>query len=168
MKELLDVYDKNGNKTGEVIERYCHEKNGAFYLCTHAYIITPENKFIIQKRSLKKKYFPGIWDVTCGAVSSGENSLEAARREVFEELGLDVTGCEYTLVGRSIYKDCFSDVYFFFSPYSANDCVIDTAEVGEVKEVTKEELLDLIVHSNFKNEDYYTMINDAIKKNLPL
>ena len=80
MAEFLDVYTIDGVKTGEVVERYKHKKSGAYYLCVHAYILTKTSRFIIQKRSMQKKYFPGIWDITCGAANSGETSIKAVLR----------------------------------------------------------------------------------------
>jgi 8-oxo-dGTP pyrophosphatase MutT (NUDIX family) len=162
MTELLDVYDIDGNRTGETVERYKHSKPGAYYLCIHAYIITPDNKFIIQRRSMEKKYFPGIWDITCGAADSGEDSYTAALREVREELGLDLSECKYKLVGKNIYFDCLNDVYFFYTDYRSTDCVLDYSEVMEVKDITPAELLHLVNDSPFKSDEYYNMIKDAI------
>ncbi len=163
MKEMLDVYDIHGNKTGRVAERYHHKEDGAYFLCVHAYIMTPEHKFIIQKRSLEKKYFPGIWDITCGAALSGETSLDAVLREVREEIGLNLSECIHRLIGRTVYLDSLNDVYLFSTPYHTSDCILDTAEVTEVKEVSHAELLDLIKKSQFKDEEYYNMIKLAIK-----
>ena len=165
MKEMLDVYDINGNKTGEVVERYHHKKDGAYYLCIHAYIVTRDNKYIIQRRSMKKKYFPGIWDITCGAADSGEDSYTAALREVKEELGLNLEKCEYRLVGNNIYFDCLNDVYFFYTDYTVEDCVLDPEEVMDVKAIEGDELISLINDSPFKNDKYCQMIKNAINKN---
>ncbi len=164
MAEFLDVYTINGEKTGEVVERYKHKKSGAFYLCPHAYILTPDKSFIIQKRSSLKKYFPGIWDITCGAAESGETSFEAILREVREELGLDLSSatCEY--IGRSIFDDCLNDVYLFYTDFFAKDCDFDINEVEEVKEVDKKELLNLIKNSQFKDNNYYEMIKNFLEK----
>ena len=162
MKEMLDVYDINGNKTGKVVERYHHKKDGAYYLCIHAYIVTRDNKYIIQRRSMTKKYFPGIWDITCGAADSGEDSYTAAVREVREELGLNLKGCEYRLVGKNVYFDCLNDVYFFYTDYSVDDCILDPEEVMDVKEIDAEELIDLIKDSPFKSDDYLNMITKAL------
>jgi len=165
MKEMLDVYDINGNKTGEVVERYKHQKEGAYYLCIHAYIVTRDNRFIIQRRSMTKKYFPGIWDITCGAADSGEDGYTAAVREVGEELGIDVSGCECRLVGKSIYFDCLNDVYFFYTDFSVEDCVPDPEEVMEVKAVSADELISLIKESSFKTDEYLEMITNEIFSN---
>jgi DNA-binding PucR family transcriptional regulator len=82
--------DYDGNKRGFYVERGRHHHKDWWYLCIHAYVYTPDGKFLIQRRSLEKRYFPGIWDITCGAADMGEDSLDAAIREVKEELGLDV------------------------------------------------------------------------------
>lgn len=163
MTELLDVYTIDGVKTGEVVERYKHKKSGAYYLCPHAYILTPDKRFIIQKRSGKKKYFPGIWDITCGAAESGETSLEAILREVREELGLDLSHAEVKYIGRSIFDDCLNDVYLFYTDFCADDCAFDKSEVEEVKAVDKEEILCLIKNSQFKDDNYYEMIKSFIE-----
>ena len=162
MKEMLDVYDINGNKTGEIVERYHHQKDGAYYLCIHAYIVTRDKKYIIQRRSMTKKYFPGIWDITCGAADSGEDSLTAAIREVKEELGLNLEGCRYTLAGRNIYFDCLNDVYFFYTDYTIDDCVPDPEEVMDVKAVDSKELMELINESPFKSDEYCSMIENNL------
>lgn len=164
MKEMLDVYDINGNKTGEVVERYHHQIEGNYYLCIHAYIVTSDGKYILQKRSMEKKYFPGIWDITCGAADAGEDSYTAALREVKEELGLELEGYEYRLIGRNIYFDCLNDVYFFYTDYSVEDCVLDPAEVMEVKSVYATELLSFINESPFKSTEYFAMIKNETER----
>ena len=163
MKEMLDVYDINGNKTGEVVERYKHQIPGNYYLCIHAYIVTRDKKYIIQRRSMEKKYFPGIWDITCGAADSGENSYTAAVREVKEELGIDVSSYPYHLIGRSIYFDCLNDVYFFYTDFSAEDCIPDPEEVMDVKAIDSAELISLINDSSFKSDEYLAMIINEIE-----
>src|SRR5215203_4867212 len=55
-----------------------------------AAVITKENKFLLGKRALFKKVAPGYWCPVSGKVEAGESEEEAVRREVFEEVGLDV------------------------------------------------------------------------------
>ena len=58
----------------------------------------------MQQRSLKSKFFPGKWDVTGGAVSSGETSDKAVIREVYEELGIKIDNYNITLIGKEIFE----------------------------------------------------------------
>ncbi|MBR6633853.1 MAG: NUDIX domain-containing protein [Clostridia bacterium] len=162
MPEYLDVYDYDGNKRGFSVERGKHHHEDWWYLCIHAYIFTPDGKFLIQRRSPKKQYFPNIWDITCGAANSGETSLEAAIREVKEELGLDVSGFETSFVGVSHCYDCVNHVYFFKGEFTLDDLTLQEDEVVDAKFVEKDELIDLIVNSEFKDGEYHKMIEDYI------
>ena len=45
---------------------------------------------IIGKRSPKRSLYPGKWECGGGHVRAGEDFADAARRQIFEEFGLDV------------------------------------------------------------------------------
>ena len=160
--EHLDVYDFDGNKKGFSVERG-HHAEGDWLLCIHAYVFTPDGKFLIQRRSLEKEYFPGIWDVTCGAALSGESSLSAAIRETKEELGLDVSEFEKFYVGKSHCYDCLNHVYFFKGEIDLDALVFQKGEVMDAKLVSADELLELIRNSEFKDPEYYIMIEKFLK-----
>ena len=159
--ELLDAYDYDGNKKGYTVERGCGKEND-WFLCVHAYVVNQEGKFLIQRRALTKEYFPGIWDITCGAALSGETAEEAAIREVKEELGLDVSSFKRYYVCKSHCYDCLNYVYFFVGSFSLNDLVLQKDEVMDVKLVCKEELLDLILNSEFKDDEYFYNISSFL------
>ena len=45
----------------------------------------------MQQRSLKEKSSPGKWDISsAGHMISGENELDAIKRETYEEIGLKI------------------------------------------------------------------------------
>ncbi len=79
MAEIWDVYDENANRTGRVMERGV-PRSGDYMLCVHIYLYTPDGKFLVQKRAMNKESHPGEWDVTGGAVLSGEESIDGAIR----------------------------------------------------------------------------------------
>lgn len=91
--EYLDVYDLAGNKTGKVIERSSDFSNfpeDGRLLLVHVCVFNRKREMLIQRRQLTKDRYPGIWDVSAGGfVASGENSEQAIKRELREELGLD-------------------------------------------------------------------------------
>ena len=49
-----------------------------------------QGKCVVVKRSLKKKLYPGLWETGGGKVEWGENFEEAVRRELREELGVEL------------------------------------------------------------------------------
>lgn len=163
MPEYLDVRDFDGNKLGFTVERGKHQHEGWWYLCVHAYIVDQNGNFLLQRRALTKEYFPGIWDITCGAALSGEEALDAAIRETKEEIGLDVSKFESYFVGISHCYDCVNHVYFFKGEFSLDDLTLQEEEVMDVKLVTKDELLSFIRSSEFKDPDYHNMIFDFLE-----
>ena len=82
MAELWDVLDSDGNKTGRIIERGEKLKSDEYMMAVHVYLCNLQGEFLVQKRSMTKPILPGVWDVTGGAILSGEEGYEAAIREV--------------------------------------------------------------------------------------
>ena len=90
--ELIDVLDSNGNKLGIVKDKKDIYKDGDFHKSVHIWIINDNNEILVQKRNPKKETFPGLWAISvAGHVRSGEESYEAAIREVKEEIGKKIS-----------------------------------------------------------------------------
>ena len=89
--EYLDIYDENAQKTGRTVLRGSPMQPGDYSMAVHLYIYNDKGEFLLQKRSQNKRSLPGVWSVTCGAVSAGENSTEAGIREAKEEIGLTIS-----------------------------------------------------------------------------
>ena len=88
--ELLDVYDNNGNPTGRKIVR--GDKSVILNENEHIavaviFIENNNHEFLIQKTSKEKG---GHFSSTGGHVDSGETPLETIKREVYEELGINI------------------------------------------------------------------------------
>jgi len=88
--ELLDILNENGNKTGRITERGKIIKKNEYTLVVNVWIKNNKGEFLITKRSPNKKMLPNMWEATCGAVVAGEDSLNAALREVKEEINIDL------------------------------------------------------------------------------
>ena len=56
-----------------------------------AAVISRNGSFLIGKRARHKRH-GGLWEFPGGKIQPGENLLEAARREIAEELGMAVPG----------------------------------------------------------------------------
>ena len=58
---------------------------------TGGLIVRDDRKFLIVQRSPQEEFMPGNWELPGGGSEYGETPQEAMRRELKEELNLDVT-----------------------------------------------------------------------------
>lgn len=163
MAEIWDIYDENAKRTGRTMERG-EPKAGDYMLCVHIYIYTPDGKFLVQKRAMNKETHPGEWDVTGGAVLSGEDSIDGAIRETEEEVGIKLNKSELILAGRLKRKKNFVDIYFVKKNFDVNDCLLQKEEVSEVKLVGYDEMIELALHSRRRDKEYLGVLKDAVEK----
>jgi 8-oxo-dGTP diphosphatase len=56
-----------------------------------ASVIERDHRLLVCRRPLDKRH-GGLWEFSGGKVREGESDLEAARRELREELAVEVTG----------------------------------------------------------------------------
>ena len=133
--ELWDIYDENKQPTGRTMKRNdWHMKPGEFHLTVLGVIARPDGTFLVTKRVMTKAWAPGWWEVSGGAAQAGESSLEAVRREVREETGLDVSKADggYLFTYRRINPDegdnYFVDVYRFVMDVKDEDLHLQEEE----------------------------------------
>ncbi|PQJ81356.1 NUDIX hydrolase [Polaribacter glomeratus] len=105
MDELIDILTPEGKRTGKIALKSEAHKNGWFHATVHIWLFTSDEKILLQKRALTKKVFPGIWDISvAGHVGAGEAILEAAKREIFEEIGLKLEEKDLIKIGTRIHQ----------------------------------------------------------------
>lgn len=86
-EELVDYYE-SGTIIGICSRKEADDRN-LTYPNVIVFIFTPDKRVWIQKRSLSKRHYPGLWDTSaCGALAHGEEPIAAAERELFEEMGI--------------------------------------------------------------------------------
>ena len=141
--ELVEMFDNKRKSLNKVIERYNHVE-GEYSQGSHIWIMNSKGEFLIQKRTPNKKVYPNLWSVTSGGTDSGENTLEAAFREVKEELGIEVKPEEIELMMTYKRNHDFVDVWLARKDIELDDIVMQKEEVADVKWVSTEELEKLI------------------------
>ena len=105
MDELIDILNPEGKSTGKTALKSEAHKNGWFHATAHIWFFTSDEKILLQKRALTKKVFPGIWDISvAGHIGAGEEILEGAKREVFEEIGLILENKDFIKIGTRIHQ----------------------------------------------------------------
>ena len=105
MDELIDILTPEGKSTGKTALKSEAHKNGWFHATVHIWLFTSDEKILLQKRALTKKVFPGLWDISvAGHVGAGEEILTSAKREVFEEIGLQLEDKNLIKIGTRIHQ----------------------------------------------------------------
>ena len=103
--EMFDVVDESDRVLRAEPRDFVHVNN-LRHRAVHMLLFNSSGDLLLQKRSIWKDRNPGRWDSSAaGHVDSGETYLEAARRELGEELGIEaprlerigkLTPCEQT------------------------------------------------------------------------
>ncbi len=62
-------------------------------VCSGGFLIK-KNKFLFGKRSKKKSWAPGVWDIVGGKSLKNEHPFYTLRRETFEEIGVTVLNAD--------------------------------------------------------------------------
>ncbi len=143
--ELWDVYDVDRIPTGRLTERGCTPKPGDYHLAVHICVIRSDGKMLIQQRQPFKQGFPGLWDITTGGSSvAGENSRQAAEREVFEELGLKLDLSKTRPAFTINYSHGFDDFYIVEAQPELDSLSLQYEEVKDAAWAGQEEILSML------------------------
>lgn len=111
--ELFDILTPDGERTGVVKERCIVHRSGDLHGTSHIWLVRRKKDgldVLLQKRSAQKDAFPGYYDVSsAGHMAAGDDYLDTAVRELYEELGVTAEPEELKLIGMrdSVVKDVF-------------------------------------------------------------
>lgn len=140
--ELWDLYTKDREKTGKLHRRGDEMKDGEYHLVIHVCIFNSKNQLLIQQRQPFKEGWPNMWDVTVGGSAlQGENSFQAAERELFEEIGLKLDLSDTRPNFTINFPQGFDDYYILEHEVDLTALRLQEEEVQAVRWVSKEEVL---------------------------
>lgn len=104
MDETIDILDAEGKLTARTCLKSEAHRNGWCHRTIHVWLYTADGRVVLQQRGAQKKTFPNLWDVSAaGHVGAGEDILEAAVREVYEELGCIISAEKLEKIG--VFKE---------------------------------------------------------------
>lgn len=155
--EFIDVLDDKGNKTGIVRNRELIYKNGNWHKTVHIWLLNPKKELLIQKRAKNKQTFPNLWAISiAGHVMSGETSLEAAIREIKEEIGIDINSNTlkhiFSVKRNQPYKNStlhvHDDVYLLEYDLDIDKAKLQREELTDIKFINYLELEQNLLNKN--------------------
>ena len=87
-EEIFPLVEPNGLVIGRAPRSLCHAGSMLLHPVVNMHIIDRNARLYLQKRSKRKRTYPGCWDTSVGGhVGYGEQLEEALYREAVEELG---------------------------------------------------------------------------------
>lgn len=105
MDEYIDILTPDGKPTGKKALKSEAHQNGWFHATVHIWLFTSDKKILLQKRALSKKVYPGLWDISvAGHIAAGETILASAKREISEEIGLEIKEFDLIKIGTRIHQ----------------------------------------------------------------
>ena len=148
--EFWDILDRDGNITGKtpVLGTVTLEK-GKYHLVVHIWIKNSKGEFLIQQRSDQMDMMPGVWAVTGGSAKSGETSVQAAVRELSEELGIFVSPKQFRFHKRLLRRNSIADIWFLDYDVEIRSLKLQKEEVTQAKWVSSDELRFMIAQGAF-------------------
>lgn len=166
--ELFDILNEDGSKTGIVKERGVAHREGALHGTVHIWIVRENEKsgydILLQKRSNNKDSHPGCYDISsAGHISAGDEIMESALRELWEELGLSVQpeqlelfGTTYVKFEKTFYGKRFRDNeissdFVYRQPVDLDKLNLQESEVSEVRWMDYEECRQKVAQGSMPN-----------------
>lgn len=168
MSEILDVYDIYKNRTGKTVERKKDAtlNKGEYIIAVQCWIINDKNEILLTQRK-NNKHHGGMWEPTTGLIISGETSIQGMKRELFEEIGLNINDNEIHLIKEMIEErknvNFLRDIYLVRKNIDINDIHFNDGEVIKAKYVTIKEFSDMIKDGKlFEWLNYFIKLYDEL------
>ncbi|KAL5699873.1 Nudix hydrolase 3 [Ranunculus cassubicifolius] len=161
-EEYLDVLTKSGEKTGSSKRRGDVHRDGDYHRAVHVWIFCETSReLLLQKRSDSKDSWPSLWDISsAGHISAGDSSLQTARRELHEELGVilpqDAFEFLFVFLQECVINDGnftnneFNDVYLVttLAPIPLEAFTLQDTEVSAVKYISWKEYQQILANED--------------------
>lgn len=151
--ELIEIVDKDGNFTGEVLDKdEAHNKN-LLHNEVAVFFINDKREVLLQKRSANKRFDPNKWALCAGHVDAYESLEDAAIREVKEELGIDISKNDlHKYVAKEITLSNINShvTYFYYvkTNRKESEFKIQYEELSEVKWFNIDEVINMIENND--------------------
>lgn len=155
MEEQVILVDREDRDLGIMEKMDAHEK-GELHRAFSVFIFNGKGELLMQQRALDKYHSAGKWTNTCCShPRPGELNLAAAKRRLFEEMGMD---CDLIYGFNFVYKAGFSNdlIEHEFDHVFFGES--DDAPAINIKEVASFKYVSLLALEKdmIKNPDDYT------------
>ena len=171
MEENVSLVDKNDTQIGLMSKLDAHKK-GILHRAFSVFVLNNNNEIMLQKRAYNKYHSAGLWTNTCCSHQrAGENSIEAGKRRLLEEMGFET---ELKIITSFIYKVEFENGlteheldYLLIGKYLKSP-VINKQEVADWKWMKVELIADDIKLNPNNYTSWFKIIFDKFQNKIKI
>jgi len=103
------------------------------------------NKILVTKRSSTADFLPGIYEIPGGHVEPGEELIAGLKREIKEELNIEITVGDLISAFTFIHKDSHTiEVVYLASSDNTNNIELQVEEIDSYVWITENDIKSLI------------------------
>ncbi len=158
--EILDIVDLSDSIIGQKRRSEVYAAGMTNFRVVNAFLINASGQLWIPRRSAKKRIFPRCLDMSVGGhVESGESYEAAFRRELNEELNLDLDGLCWRQLGKlTPHEDHVSAFMTVYEISSDSTPQFNRDDFIEAFWLMPEEALARIEQGEFAKDDLPVLI----------
>jgi isopentenyldiphosphate isomerase len=167
--ELWNIYDQYRHMTDRIHERGQEMKAGDYHLVVHVWIVNDDGQFLIQRRQPWKIGFPNMWDCSAaGSAVMGDDSEQAAIREVKEEIGIDLEIEKGERIFTVRFSQGFDDIWLVRQNVAIEELQLQEEEVSEARWASEEEIKEMVENGEFIPFNYFDQLFEIIHSRISL
>ena len=142
MTEYFDLYTYDRKPLGKKILRGAPIPSGEYHIVVQVMTVNSRGEILLTQR-VPEKTSGGKWECSGGCAVSGENSREAAARELFEETGIEASPDELVLDWTMTTDSMLRDFYVLERNVELTQLKLQAIEVCAAKWVSFERLCEM-------------------------
>lgn len=150
MPELIDIRDRHGVLTGEVMQRAQVHKSELWHGVVLVWVYDSQGRILMQLRAGYLNAFPERWDISvAGHMTATEKPLQTAKRQLAEELGIYVDESQleyveeltdqYELSSGKMHR-AYCYIYTVKHEGAVQDLKVQASKILDVHWITAQEL----------------------------
>lgn len=143
MTEYFDLYTADRKALGKKIQRGAPIPKGEYHIVVQIMTVNNNGEILLTQR-VPQKTSGGKWECSGGCAISGETSLTAAARELYEETGIRVNPDEIDLEWSLTTDSMLRDFYIVNKNVPLTSIRLQSAEVCAAKWVSLERLEEMV------------------------